>query len=186
MVEVGFQQNEENFREISHASLGQEIMLQELRPMYIVLFLEESATPAWSGKLRARGSVPNGHGTLPSGISHTIRIWSGKLPLRKCTQCILCSSTRLLCKLKLVWLVPLAQVWTHYKIGKLNMWTLFCNVCIDFLNSQIWKGIMLELKCKPSSVTTFSTDFSFQNLVFWNLFEFLVAVITSKSMSFTT
>jgi hypothetical protein len=34
---------------------------------------------------------------------------------------------------------------------------------------------MLELNGKPSSVTTFSTDFFFQNLVFWNLFEFLVA-----------
>jgi hypothetical protein len=67
---------------------------------------------------------------------------------------------------KLVWPVPLAKVWTHYKIGKLNMWTLFCNVCMDFLNSQTWKEIMLELNGKPSSVTTFSTDFSFQNLVF--------------------
>jgi hypothetical protein len=66
----------------------------------------------------------------------------------------------------LMWVVPLAQVWTHYKIGKLNMWTLFCNVCINFLNIQIWKEIMLELNGKPSSVITFSTDFSFQNLVF--------------------
>jgi hypothetical protein len=80
--------------------------------------------------------------------------------------------------LVLVWPVPLAQLWSHYKIGKLNMWTLFCNVCIDFLNSQIWKEIMLELNGKPSSVTTFSTEFSFQNLVFWNLFEFSVAEIT--------
>jgi len=71
----------------------------------------------------------------------------------------------------------LAQAWTHYKIGKLNMWTLFWNVCIDFLNDQIWKEIMLELNDKLSSVTTFSTDFSFQNLVFWNLFELLVAKI---------
>jgi hypothetical protein len=71
-----------------------------------------------------------------------------------------------------VWPVPLAQVWSHYKIGKLNMWTLFCNVCIHFLNSQIWKEIMLDLNWgEHSSVTTFSTDFSFQNLVFWNLFE---------------
>jgi hypothetical protein len=62
--------------------------------------------------------------------------------------------------------------WTHYKIGKLNMWTLFCNVCINFLNSQIWKEFMLELNGKPSSVTTSSTDFSFQYLIFWNLFEF--------------
>ncbi len=83
----------------------------------------------------------------------------------------------------LVWPVTLAQVWTHYKIGKLNMWTLFCNVCIDFLNSQIWKEIMLELNGKPSSVTRFSTDLSFQNLVFWNLFEFSVAEITSKLIS---
>jgi hypothetical protein len=51
MVKVGFQQNEEKVREISHASLVQEIMLEELRPMYIVPFLEESPTPAWSGKL---------------------------------------------------------------------------------------------------------------------------------------
>jgi hypothetical protein len=35
------------------------------------------------------------------------------------------------------------------------MWTLFCNVCIDFSNSQIWKEIMLELNGKPSSVTMF-------------------------------
>ncbi len=53
--------------------------------------------------------------------------------------------------LVLVWPVLLAQVWTHYKIGKLNMWTLFCNVCIDFLNSQIWKKIILELNGKPLS-----------------------------------
>ncbi len=72
----------------------------------------------------------------------------------------------------LVWLVLLAQVWTHYKIEKLNMWPLFCNACIKFLNSQIWKEIMLELNGKPSSVTTSSIDFSSQNLVFRNLFVF--------------
>jgi hypothetical protein len=32
-----------------------------------------------------------------------------------------------------------------------------------------------------SSVATYSTDFSFQNLVFWNSFEFSVAEITEKS-----
>jgi hypothetical protein len=37
---------------------------------------------------------------------------------------------------------------------------------------------MFEMNDKPSSVTAFSTDFSFQNLVFWNLFEFSVAEIT--------
>ncbi len=33
------------------------------------------------------------------------------------------------------------------------------------------------------SVTTSSTDFSFQNLMFWNLFEFSAAEITLKSIS---
>ncbi len=33
------------------------------------------------------------------------------------------------------------------------------------------------------SVTTSPTDFSFQNLVFWNLFEFSTAEITFKSLS---
>jgi hypothetical protein len=37
---------------------------------------------------------------------------------------------------------------------------------------------MLELNGKPSSVTTLATDFSFQNLGFLNLFEFLVVEIT--------
>jgi hypothetical protein len=27
---------------------------------------------------------------------------------------------------------------------------MYCNVCIDFLNSQVWKEIMLELNGKPS------------------------------------
>ncbi len=48
--------------------------------------------------------------------------------------------------------VALAQMWTDDKIGKLNMWTLFCDACIDFLNSQIWNEIMLELNSKPSGV----------------------------------
>ncbi len=33
------------------------------------------------------------------------------------------------------------------------------------------------------SATASSTDFSFQNLVFWNLFEFSAAEITLKSIS---
>jgi hypothetical protein len=44
---------------------------------------------------------------------------------------------------------------------------------------------MLESNGKPSSVTTISTDFSFQNLVFWNLLEFSAAEITFNSMSLT-
>jgi hypothetical protein len=38
---------------------------------------------------------------------------------------------------------------------------------------------MLELNGKPSSsVIPFSTDFSFQDLIFWNLFEFSAPEIT--------
>jgi hypothetical protein len=37
---------------------------------------------------------------------------------------------------------------------------------------------MLELNGEPSNVTTFLADFSFQNLVFWDLFEFSVVEIT--------
>ncbi len=54
------------------------------------------------------------------------------------------------------------------KIGKLSIWTwtLFCNGCIVFLNSQIWKEIMLELNGKPSSVTTLSfKSFNIQKLL---------------------
>jgi hypothetical protein len=42
---------------------------------------------------------------------------------------------------------------------------------------------MLELNGKPSSVTTFSTDFSFQNLVFWNLLELSMGKINPKLIS---
>jgi hypothetical protein len=41
-----------------------------------------------------------------------------------------------------------------------------------FFEEPNMKKIMLELNGKRSSVTTFSTESSFQNLVFWNLFEF--------------
>ncbi len=60
-----------------------------------------------------------------------------------------------------------------------NRETQHVNIVLQFRysNSQIWKEIMLELDGKPSSVTTFSTDFSFQNLVFGNLFEFSAAEI---------
>ncbi len=44
--------------------------------------------------------------------------------------------------------------------------------------------IMTSVACAVGpSVTMFSIDFSFQNLVFWNLFEFSAAEITSKSIS---
>ncbi len=47
----------------------------------------------------------------------------------------------------------------------------------------MWMENMLELNGKPSSVIMFSIDFSFQNLFFWNLFEFSAVEITLKSTS---
>jgi hypothetical protein len=39
--------------------------------------------------------------------------------------------------------------------------------------------LSISVACTVSpSITTFSTDYSFQNLVFWNLFEFSVAEVT--------
>jgi hypothetical protein len=44
--------------------------------------------------------------------------------------------------------------------------------------------MFISLACAVgSSVTTSSTDFSVQNLGFWNLFEFSAAEITLKSKS---
>jgi hypothetical protein len=48
--------------------------------------------------------------------------------------------------------------------------------------SGLWKLIITSVACAIGpSVTTSSTDVSFQNLVFWNLFEFSVAEITLKN-----
>jgi hypothetical protein len=48
-----------------------------------------------------------------------------------------------------------------------------------FFEQQNMKGDRAqEQNGNPSSVTTFSTDFSFQNLVFCNLFEFSAVEIT--------
>jgi hypothetical protein len=44
---------------------------------------------------------------------------------------------------------------------ELHMWTFLCNVCIKFLNGQIWKEIMFKLNGKLSSVIMFLTKFSF-------------------------
>jgi len=54
--------------------------------------------------------------------------------------------------------------------------TLFVRY-IPFLKSQVWNKIILELNGRPSTVNTFSTDFSFQNLFFKDLFE---AVMTKS------
>jgi len=68
-----------------------------------------------------------------------------------------------------------------------NRETQHVNIVLQcrYSNSQIWKELILELNSKPPTVITFSTDFSFDNLVFWNLFEFSAAEITLKSISHT-
>jgi hypothetical protein len=50
-----------------------------------------------------------------------------------------------------------------------------------FFQQPNMEEIMLKLNGKPSSVITFSADFSFQNLVLKKLFEFSAAEITLKS-----
>jgi hypothetical protein len=79
----------------------------------------------------------------------------------------------------LVWLMPLAQVWTDYKIGKLNVWRLFCDVCIHFLNNQIWKEIMLELNGKPSKCCHVLNWFFLPKPGFW---EF-IWIFSGRSIS---
>ncbi len=91
------------------------------------------------------------------------------------------------------WVLTL-QVWTHYK----RTWTQPINIVshpkskshninsIKFKSNNI-KGtsqfLLLELNGRHSSVIMSSTDFSFQNFVFWNLFEFSVVEINWKSIS---
>ncbi len=80
--------------------------------------------------------------------------------------------------------VPLAQIWTRNNVG----WTqasIFCKVNLypiarSFQQHQrhIITILLLELNGRHSSVTMSSMDFSFQNLVFWNLFGFSLAEIT--------
>ncbi len=60
----------------------------------------------------------------------------------------------------------------HVNIGLQCMYPFFEQP--NMKGSHAW----IELNGTPSSVTTFSTDFSFQNLIFWNLFEFSAAEIT--------
>jgi hypothetical protein len=41
---------------------------------------------------------------------------------------------------------------------------------VIFFNSQMWKEIVLEFNGEPSSVTRFSTDFSFPNPGFFGIY----------------
>ncbi len=67
-----------------------------------------------------------------------------------------------------------------------NRETQYVNIVLQcmywFSKQPNMKGSHAWIDDKPSSVTTFSSDFSFQNLVFWNLFEHFVAKIIFKSI----
>jgi hypothetical protein len=84
--------------------------------------------------------------------------------------------------------LPLAQVWTHYKIRELNMWTLFCNECIEFFwtpkferkSCLNWMASFQNLNPKPSSVSHVLNWFlSFQKPGF---LEFIWNFHSSKSL----
>ncbi len=64
------------------------------------------------------------------------------------------------------------------KYGHQNMW-VFWHGRLNILLTQSNVLVMTSVACAVGpSVTKFSTDFSFQDLVFWNLFEFSAAEIT--------
>ncbi len=65
----------------------------------------------------------------------------------------------------------------------LHVW--FCWLASNCLSVNCFCGFNItSVACAVGpSVTMSSTDFSFQNLVFWNLFEFSAAEITLKSIS---
>jgi hypothetical protein len=64
----------------------------------------------------------------------------------------------------------------QYPLLILNEWQCYCVQHTFF-------GRETSLACELGpSVPTSSTDFSFQNLVFWNLFEFSAAEVTQKSI----
>ncbi len=51
------------------------------------------------------------------------------------------------------------------------------------LFNKLYHHVTLVWHVLSAQVNSSSTDFSFQNLVFWNLFEFLMAEISFKSIS---
>ncbi len=77
----------------------------------------------------------------------------------------------------LVWPVPLAQVWTHYKKGNST-----CEHCFAMYVSIFWTAKYERKSCLNWMVSLQVLPHSFQNLVFWSLFEFSVAEITFKSI----
>jgi hypothetical protein len=65
---------------------------------------------------------------------------------------------------------------------QLNILQLYLNGLMNLFTFFELFNISVAYVIDPS-VTTFATDFSFQNLVFWNLFEFSMTKITLKSIS---
>jgi len=88
-------------------------------------------------------------------------------PNLRITQMLLqtCLPSDALALFKLVWLVLLAQVRTHYKIGKLNLWTLFCNVYINFWAAKYERksclNWMISLQVLPCSQLIFPSKTGF-------------------------
>ncbi len=85
------------------------------------------------------------------------------------------------------WLLTsvLSQSWEHVFPVKSIFWCFKFHMDENF--HMEWYGLCMSYHWYEygPSVTTPSTDFSFQNLVFWNLFEFSVAEIAWKSISAT-
>ncbi len=81
----------------------------------------------------------------------------------------------------------------HMIINNSSLYMSMLNLILININIMNMKKYMLIClfistsvdRAISPSVTTSSSDFSFQNLVIWNLFEFSAAEITFKSISLT-
>jgi hypothetical protein len=72
----------------------------------------------------------------------------------------------------LMWLMSLIHVWTYYKIGKLNMWTLLCVLIF-------WRTKFERKSCLNWVVDIHILNYFFlPKPGFWNLFEFSMIKIT--------
>ncbi len=87
----------------------------------------------------------------------------------------------------LLGLVPLRRVHPasfRVSLKLIPIWGILLPSSLNF--SLMTHSMNTSVACVVGpSVTTFSTDFSFQNVVFGNLFEFSAAEIILKSISLT-
>ncbi len=79
-------------------------------------------------------------------------------------------------------LLSLQLYWTHYIQNRETQHVNIVLQCVYwfFWTAKYERKSCFELNDKPSNVTMLSTDFSFQTVVFWNLFEFSRAEIILK------